>query len=530
MDLSEKWCKNRGLVLDESLRMSDEGLSAYDGKNIAVGALRDFFSKIRNKDIRPGSYLLVESLDRISRENAYVAVGLFSELVNAGIRIVTLQDNVEYNSDTIQDVRQLFYSFFVMSNANEESKKKSIRIREAWKHKKDNADKIPVTSQCPSWIRMKNGKFIVIEKRAKWARQIINMSKCGMSIISIQRNLNRRRIKTISGKSLKWARSIIYYIINNGTVIGEYRPNYSMGGKRISENRTIHNYYPAIVSKNDYEKSLSMYKGRRRTFIHRVNRISNLFQQLVKYGPAGNYEGDNFRIVNTRIKNAHLLRLYNYRIIGLFSIPYEAFEKIILEFLRGLNYNEIMMPPGIDKANDDILKIETNISDMITFINKIEKRNHNGEKIKRLSILLGEKRKLEELLQDLLDMRRHKYSSDHKMADLFLMPKTIEMRKKLSKAIRRIVEGFYIYRINDGIVVVTSFNCESRAKVAISIDMENGTYTMLSNDDTRKIIEEYNNGKPWKKPAVFRSVRLPSGVYAPVMEGISNFKRQKTMA
>jgi DNA invertase Pin-like site-specific DNA recombinase len=517
MDLSEKWCKDRGLVLDESLRMSDEGLSAYDGKNIAVGALRDFFSKIRNKDIRPGSYLLVESLDRLSRENAYVAVGLFSELVNAGIRIVTLQDNVEYNSETIQDVRQLFYSLFVMSNANEESKKKSIRIREAWKHKKDNADKIPVTSQCPSWIRMKNGKFIIIEKRAKWARLIIKMSLCGLSIVNIQRDLNRRRIKTISGRCLKWARSIIYYIITNRTAIGEYRPNYSIGGKRISENRTFHNYYPAIVSKNDYEKSLSMFKGRKRTSSHGICTCTNLFEQLVKYGPVGKYEGNNFRLVSTRIKTAHLLRLYNYRIIGLFSIPYEAFEKIILDFLRGLNYNEIMMPPDIDKANDDISILNDKITEIKLDINKLEKRKVCGINSSKLSKLKESKYNLEEKLQDLLDMKRHKYSSDHKMADLFVMPTTIEGRRKLSKAIRRIVDGFYIYRLKDGIVVVTSFKCESRAKVAIRIDMENSTYTMLSKDDTRNLIEKYNNGKTWKKPEIIRSVRLPSGVYAPVM-------------
>jgi len=61
LELSEKWCKKRGLILDNSLRMNDEGISAFRGKNRAVGALRGFIAKLRDQEIRPGSYLLVEA-------------------------------------------------------------------------------------------------------------------------------------------------------------------------------------------------------------------------------------------------------------------------------------------------------------------------------------------------------------------------------------------------------------------------------------------------------------------------------------
>ena len=49
LQLSESWCRERGLILDDSLRIRDEGVSAYDGTNVTAGALRDFLSRLRKR-------------------------------------------------------------------------------------------------------------------------------------------------------------------------------------------------------------------------------------------------------------------------------------------------------------------------------------------------------------------------------------------------------------------------------------------------------------------------------------------------
>ena len=41
-------------------------------------------------EVEPGSYLLVESLDRLSRQHPFDAFGIFSQIVKAGVNIVTL--------------------------------------------------------------------------------------------------------------------------------------------------------------------------------------------------------------------------------------------------------------------------------------------------------------------------------------------------------------------------------------------------------------------------------------------------------
>ena len=62
-----RWADRHGYILDDSLRISDEGVSAYRGTNALDGGLSRFLEACRRGLIEPGSFLLVESLDRISR-------------------------------------------------------------------------------------------------------------------------------------------------------------------------------------------------------------------------------------------------------------------------------------------------------------------------------------------------------------------------------------------------------------------------------------------------------------------------------
>ena len=69
---AEEYAKANGLVLDEKLR--DEGISAYSGANRDKGALGGFLKKVEKGLIPTGSVLIVESLDRLSRENVMARI------------------------------------------------------------------------------------------------------------------------------------------------------------------------------------------------------------------------------------------------------------------------------------------------------------------------------------------------------------------------------------------------------------------------------------------------------------------------
>src|SRR5438067_9614206 len=67
-EAARAWAQRHGITLDEDLTFTDEGVSALYGLNAADGKLAAFKEAVTDGDVPPGSYLLVESLDRISRQ------------------------------------------------------------------------------------------------------------------------------------------------------------------------------------------------------------------------------------------------------------------------------------------------------------------------------------------------------------------------------------------------------------------------------------------------------------------------------
>ncbi|MDB5645192.1 recombinase family protein, partial [Methylobacterium sp.] len=122
-ELSRRWAEQHGLVLDESLR--DIGVSAYKGKNRRNGALGRFINMVENGRVKNGSFPLVESLDRLSRDQVLEALSLFLEIIRSGITIVTLTDDQTYSQESVgDDWSKLIISLTIMARAHEESLRK----------------------------------------------------------------------------------------------------------------------------------------------------------------------------------------------------------------------------------------------------------------------------------------------------------------------------------------------------------------------------------------------------------------------
>src|SRR5919202_870899 len=72
--LAQEYASRHGLDLDTDLTFRDLGVSAFRGKNAETGRLGDFLQAVADGLVPPGSFLLVESLDRISRQAARKAL------------------------------------------------------------------------------------------------------------------------------------------------------------------------------------------------------------------------------------------------------------------------------------------------------------------------------------------------------------------------------------------------------------------------------------------------------------------------
>jgi DNA invertase Pin-like site-specific DNA recombinase len=273
LEASRKYAAERGFELDET--MKDLGVSAYYGKQRRT--LDQFLNFVKEGRVKQGSMLIVESFDRLSRENVLDADELFKKIIRAGIILVTLQDRMEYSKANIEkNWTQLIISIAMMARAHEENKIKGERIRDAHISNREKAVKGERTyrpSHIPAWLRETENGYEVIPERADVIRRIFHMRLHeNKGAMQIAHELNEDKTilwkpqspRSKSGKlpPAVWREQYVHKILYETKLVlgelafGKYVRVKSKDGereisKRIPEGQTV-KQYPAIVDQDTY--------------------------------------------------------------------------------------------------------------------------------------------------------------------------------------------------------------------------------------------------------------------------------------
>lgn len=273
---TKDYCNQNNLELVESIQ--DIGLSGYSGKNRTKGQLGLFIEAMRNGEIEPNTVLVVESLDRLSRQDPLTAMSQFTEMLNHGIELHTLFDRQVYTKESMgANVGLLFLSIGQMLRAHDESATKSKRLSAVWaKKRKDLLDdhKI-ITSKTPNWVRVikdSSGRpkaFDLVESEAKVIRAIFDLSiNKNMGSLAITSYLNRnishypKSRSHQTNKSKGWGESYIKKVLNSPNVYGAFQPNKIINGKRVGDGPLIQDYYPAVITEDEFLLNQSRMKQR----------------------------------------------------------------------------------------------------------------------------------------------------------------------------------------------------------------------------------------------------------------------------
>jgi DNA invertase Pin-like site-specific DNA recombinase len=248
-DAREAWLARHPEVrLDTSLRLVDRGVSGYRGdhRKKSRHALAGFFDLVQRGRIPAGSFLIVESLDRLTRENPVDAIPVVLDLVRAGIRIVQL-DPFEMTYDSAMESYQLSAMLHELTRGNSESRRKSTLCGKAWRDKKDRAraEKKPHGAVCPSWIELADGRYRLRHDAVQTVHKIFSWCASGLGLTRILARLQAEKVPPI-GKSGLWERSYVCKLLRNKAVIGVYQPGNGSGGRR-PDGEPIAGYYPAAV-------------------------------------------------------------------------------------------------------------------------------------------------------------------------------------------------------------------------------------------------------------------------------------------
>lgn len=288
LEKSRLYAAENALLLVDDTELRDIGVSAFKGANAESGALGSFLQAVRTGKIERGSYLLVESLDRISRQPPMIALSLFVELMNSGIVLVTLSDNQVY-TDKTNDLQQLIISIVVMSRAHEESATKSQRVTAAWNNKRSRINEAKLTTRGPAWLKISADKktFEIIQERAAVIRRIFDDAIAGIGAYTIARRLNADGVPTFGGSRV-WQMGSVSKIITNPSVIGEFQLHKAVEGRRIKDGEPIKRYFPSVIADEVYYSAQASRLSRRTHGGGRRGKfVANLFAKIAKCAYCG---------------------------------------------------------------------------------------------------------------------------------------------------------------------------------------------------------------------------------------------------
>ncbi len=372
---SQEYAEKHNLELDTEFKLEDLAVSAFRGQNSRKGDLAIFLEAVRQQKIQPGSVLIVESLDRLSRQKLWEAQQLFHEIIGAGINIVTLIDNHVYKANS-NDLKDFIFSLVSQQRANEESETKRVRVSEAWAEKRKNAASKKLTVWCPAWLwyNRATGAYEPIVDRVNVVNQIFEDCAAGIGIFSIARRLAEagtpcfRRLdksgKIQSGKikqSNEWHTSYVAKILNSRATFGEFQPHkFDASGKRVPDGPAISNYYPAAITEDLFFRAKNSRTTRNVTTAtggkgRKGKHLSNLFAGLAKcaycdspmrYENKGSGPKGGLYLVCDNVRRQTSCGNLRWR--------YEHFEISFLQFVRELNLQELALTKTAATRKDSL--------------------------------------------------------------------------------------------------------------------------------------------------------------------------------
>jgi DNA invertase Pin-like site-specific DNA recombinase len=344
-----EWCERNKVALDTSLSLRDLGVSAFKGVHRtgdkhALGA----FLKLANQGRIPrGSYLVIENLDRLSREDERTALRLWMDILDTGINIVQLTPETVFRHEK-SDMMDIMRAIIELSRGHSESRMKSQRNGDAWEEKRGQVRSGGgiLTHHLPAWVREVDGTLQLDARKAAAVRRIFELAADGRGVHLIIKTLDAESRPSI-GPSGRWSRGYVGQILRDRRAVGEFQPRHA-SGKPAGD--PIPDYFPPCVTENEWLAARAA-MGARTMPRGRVGEHVNVFSDLLHNAR----DGDRY-YVGTRSPRGKRHRVLIAR--GAYdhgaacvSFPFDVFERAVLSLLREVDPHEVLGDaPGQDEV------------------------------------------------------------------------------------------------------------------------------------------------------------------------------------
>ncbi|EHM5771465.1 recombinase family protein [Salmonella enterica subsp. enterica serovar Urbana] len=235
----------------------DLGVSAFKGANSKTGALSRFLDEI-GRSIPVGSWLFIENLDRLSRQDIISAQELFLSIIRRGITIVTGMDNKIYSIETVTaNPMDLMFSILLFIRGNEESQTKRnrtnssalLKIKAHQQNPQNPAVAIEEIGKNMWWTDTTSGRVLPHPVYFPVLQKIVQLRQEGHSAGVILDYLNEHHeppVPTSNKKHGKWSRAMVSRLFATKALIGVKTVN--VDGVEYE----LRDYYPRVLSDSEF--------------------------------------------------------------------------------------------------------------------------------------------------------------------------------------------------------------------------------------------------------------------------------------
>ncbi|MEZ8692723.1 hypothetical protein BCU88_19620 [Vibrio splendidus] len=422
----------------------DKGLSAYVGANTVENAgLGAFLEAAKSGKIPPGSLLVVETVDRISRLEVNKVRKIFMELADFKIDVAITKFNLIVHHDNPSDIGSDVLLTVCIHLAHLESKQKSERIKASFELKRRAEEKggEKRTSICPAWMELSSckTKFVLKQPEASILKRIFTMKlELGIGSHRVAQTLNSEVIPSFTGG--EWYSEIVLKYLKMIQAYGAFQrttDDYSTKKRvKVPFGPCQDNYYPAVVTKDEFDRVQASL--RRSTKGQASPKYRNLYSGLTKCVYCGgplSYSKSNRGNSKLRCRNS-INKQCKLSSVGNFD--YHRIETLLLKSFSSFDFRSL----NNETPEHHLQYLETEIERYANELDELEKEINEEQSSRLRRVLSAKFNEIEFDLNALIEKRTEAYSLQAvpDKGDLLPELESLESRAKYNKHISSFVE------------------------------------------------------------------------------------------
>ncbi|WP_231597941.1 recombinase family protein [Synechococcus sp. CBW1002] len=263
------FCSRHGLT-PAPAAVVDEGVSAFKGRHRREGGLAAFIAAAMAGHWPMGTILVVEDLDRFSREVASRQQALLLGLFDAGVALGVCRDDRIVDRDIYDTNLAVRLMLTIRADAaHDYSAKLSERIDASWRHRRERSlQGEKIAGFKPFWCGW-DGADYVLNTHAATVQRMTQLCLDGLGLIRIAQALNAEGFRTAKGRT--WAYANVHKVISDPRIVGD-RP--------WSDGTVVPGYFPAVITRAEFDRchKLITLRNSRKGQVGKGDAIRNLFQ------------------------------------------------------------------------------------------------------------------------------------------------------------------------------------------------------------------------------------------------------------